>query len=304
MRNLNLNLTTLVSAALLAVAAASCSVRVNETEKRDIVFDVAVAANTRNTSAAALFHPEDVDIAVCGYSLPASMSWSSDSQYAALEMDGIRATHTEGHIWAPSESHKWPDGDRTMTIFAYSPYGRGEFGDDGSIRVNDYSASEGGDLMFCAAEDRSYNTLGKINLSFTRALCLVDFNVLSSLDRSRTPTVSRLEISGLYAEGDFSTQPAPAWTTGDETSNFIFFEGKMPVTDQTVDFGECLYMIPQDGIMKVTLTLDLQTGDAVQEDLVLAAEEQISWQTGKHYSYILKIGNDLRLTVQKASANV
>lgn len=304
MRNLNLNLISMASAALLAVAAASCSVRVNETEKRDIIFDVAVAANTRNASAAALFHPEDVDIAVCGYSLPASMSWSSGSKYSVLEMDGVRATHTEGHIWAPSESHKWPDGDRTMTIFAYSPYGRGEFGDDGSIRVNDYSVSEGGDLMFCAAEDRSYNTLGKINLSFTRALCMVDFSVMSSLDYSRTPTVSRLEISGLYSEGDFCTQPSPVWTTKGETCGFLFFEGETPVTDQTIDFGECLYMIPQDGTMKITLTLDLQTGDAVQEDLVLTAEEQVSWQTGKHYSYILKIGNDLRLTVQKASANV
>ena len=293
-----------MSLAPACLAAISCTHLLDGGEKREIVFEVTVASNTRAAGNDGLRLPEDEDIAVQGYSLPSDALWASAKDEARLEMDNVRAVHSEGDIWVPEVKHEWPENGRNMSFFAYSPYGRGEFSRDGTITVSGYSVSEGADLMFCSATDCGYNTLGHINLKFTRALCSVEFHIQSSLKTGNTARISELDISGLSACGDFHSRPLPSWIPDGETHDFNFFEGEAVTDDSVEALGDTRYMIPQSGKMQVRLTFDILNGDLVHEGFVLTAEEPVSWKVGKHYSYILKISEDLKLTVQNASANV
>ena len=247
------------------------------------MFEVTVASNTRAARNDGLRLPENEDIAVQGYSLPSNAPWASAKDEARMEMDNVRAVHSEGDIWVPEEKHEWPENGRNMSFFAYSPYGRGEFSRDGTITVSGYSVSEGAGLMFCSATDCGYSTLGKTG---------------------NTARISGLDISGLSACGDFHSRPVPSWVPDGVPQDFIFFEGETFTGDSAEALGDTRYMIPQSGEMQVRLTFDILNGDLVYEGFVLTAEKPVSWKVGKHYSYILKISEDLKLTVQNASANV
>ena len=265
------------------------------------MFDVAVSANTRASSE--LMHPDDVDIAVQGYSLPEGMRWLSDSDAAALEMEGVRAVHAEGGLWKPENGQTWPGRGRTMTVFAYSPYGRGEFGDDGAVVFRGYSLSEGLDLLFCEAHDRSYNALGRINLAFSRALCLIGFNVVSALDVDKKLTVRKLTLSGLCCCGDFRSLPQPSWEVDGAPRDFVFYEGETAVGEELEALGDEIYMIPQNARIGVELVVDVADGGSVQEGVTLAAETEVAWGVGRLCTYTLKITHDMQLVVEKASAH-
>ena len=295
---------TFISLVPACLSAISCIHLHDGGEKREIVFEVTVASNTRAAGNDGLRLPENEDIAVQGYSLPSNAPWASAKDEARMEMDNVRAVHSEGDIWVPEEKHEWPENGRNMSFFAYSPYGRGEFSRDGTITVSGYSVSEGAGLMFCSATDCGYSTLGHVSLKFTRALCSVEFHIQSSLKTGNTARISGLDISGLSACGDFHSRPVPSWVPDGVPQDFIFFEGETFTGDSAEALGDTRYLIPQSGEMQVRLTFDILNGDLVYEGFVLTAEKPVSWKVGKHYSYILKISEDLKLTVQNASANV
>ncbi len=291
---------SLFVAALLSCG--SCSRRLNEPDARPVVFDVAVAANTRASSD--LSHPEDVDIAVRGYSLPGEASWAMDRDDAVLEMEGVRAVHAGGSIWKPENGQTWPERGRTMTVFAYSPYGRGEFGEDGSVIFRNYSLSEGLDPLYCEAADRHYNSLGRINLPFSRALCLVGFEAVSSLDLGMELQVKKLTLTGIRCSGDFSSLPEPSWEASGEPCDLVVYEGGAVLSEGRETLGSGVYLIPQSGSIGVELVAGLSDGTSLRQELTLSAEAGIDWIPGKLYTYTLKITHDLQLVVEKASIHV
>lgn len=288
----------LLAAALLLVPALSCSRSFREEpEPGGIQFSVAVAATTKNHDAGALTHPEDGVIGVWAYSFPPSEDYTSEA--AVLEMEGERVVHCYGHIWRPEEERTWAGGGRDMQFFAYSPQERGGYDRDAGIRFEGYSLSEGEDLMFCMTDALDYgSSLGTVKLAFTRALCRVEFRLLSSLRSDTALTVRELTLGGLHTSGDFRSLPLPGWTVTGQPEDFLFFDGELVDADRAGHICGA-YMIPQSGTLRVELVCDMVTGVSSMDGQVFSADLEADWKPGRQYLYLLKVGSDMKLTIEK-----
>lgn len=291
----------IIAAAVLPLATAvSCSRSFREEPERGCIqFNVAVAATTKVHDAGALTHPEDGVIGVWAYSFPSSEGWRDASGTASPEMEDEKVVHFDGHIWRPEEERLWAGGGRSMKFFAYSPHGRGGYDKDAGIRFDAYSLSEGEDLMFCETADLDYgSSLGTVKLAFTRALCRVEFRLLSSLRSDTELTVRKLTLGGVHTGGDFRSLPLPGWTVSGPAEDFLFFDGEL------ADAGNAghicgAYMIPQSGTLRVELTCDLATGGSALDGQLFGTELQADWEPGRQYLYLLKLGRDMKLTIEK-----
>lgn len=288
----------LPAAVLLLVSALSCSRSFREEpEPGGIQFNVAVAATTKTHDAGALIHPEDGEIGVWAYSFPSSEDYMSGA--AVLEMENERVVHYYGHIWRPEEKQTWADGGRCMQFFAYSPRERGGYDKDTGVRFEGYSISEGEDLMFCKTDVLDYgSSLGTVKLAFTRALCRVEFRLLSSLRSDTALTVRELTLGGLHTSGDFRSLPLPGWTVSGPAEDFLFFKGELADADRAGHICGA-YMIPQSGTLHVELVCDMATGASSLDGQVFSADLQADWNPGRQYLYLLKVGSDMKLTVEK-----
>ena len=277
----------LPAAALLLVSALSCSRSFREEPERGCIqFNVAVAATTKAHDAGALTHPEDGVIGVWAYSFPSSEDWQDASGSASLEMEDEKVVHFEGNIWRPEEERLWAGSGRSMKFFAYSPRGRGGYDKDAGIRFDGYSLSEGEDLMFCETADLDYgSSLGTVKLAFTRALCRVEFRLLSSLRSDTELTVRKLTLGGVHTGGDFRSLdfrslPLPGWTVSGPAEDCLFFDGELP------DAGNAghicgAYMIPQSGTLHVELVCDMATGASSLDGQVFSADFRADWEPGR-----------------------
>lgn len=288
----------LLAAALLLVSALSCSRSFREEpESVGIQFNVAVAATTKTHDAGALTHPEDGVIGVWAYSFPPSEDYTSGT--AVLEMEDERVVHYYGHIWRPEEERTWAEGGRSMQFFACSPRERGGYDKDSGVRFDGYSLSEGEDLMFCVTDELDYgSSLGTVRLAFTRALCRVEFRLLSSLRSDTALTVRELTLGGLHTRGDFRSLPLPGWTVSGPAEDFLFFEGELADADHAGHICGA-YMIPQSGTLHVELVCDMVTGASSLDGQVFSADLQADWNPGRQYLYLLKVGSDMKLTIEK-----
>lgn len=288
----------LPAAALLLVSALSCSRSFREEpEPGGIQFNVAVAATTKTHDAGALTHPEDGVIGVWAYSFPPPEDYTSGT--AVLEMEDERVVHYYGHIWRPEEERTWAGGGRSMQFFACSPRERGGYDKDSGVRFDGYSLSEGEDLMFCVTDELDYgSSLGTVKLAFTRALCRVEFRLLSSLRSDTALTVRELTLGGLHTSGDFRSLPLPGWTVSGPAEDFLFFKGELADADRAGHICGA-YMIPQSGTLHVELVCDMATGASSLDGQVFSADLQADWNPGRQYLYLLKVGSDMKLTVEK-----
>lgn len=287
-------------ASIMTVMAASCSRSLrDEPERGAIQFNVAVAATTRAHDPGNLSHPEDQAIGVWAFSIPAQDSWRENAGDAVTEMEHERAVHSDGNIYRPEGERLWAEGDRRMKFFACSPWERGGYDAGRGIFFDGYDLAEGEDLMFCETAMLDYGTtLGTVSLAFTRALCRVEFRLLSSLRTDTELIVRKLTLCGIRTKGDFSSLPSPSWTVTGPAENHEFFNDELADADDAAYIcGE--YLIPQNGKFTVELVCDIMTGDSVLHDQPFTAEFQADWKPGRQHLYLLKIGKDMQLTVKK-----
>lgn len=115
---------TFISLVPACLSAISCTHLHDGGEKREIVFEVTVASNTRAAGNDGLRLPENEDIAVQGYSLPSDENTIEDSaRNPLLLMDQNIQGPNYAYDWLYYEIDQLWGGKSMKTIYDPCPYG-------------------------------------------------------------------------------------------------------------------------------------------------------------------------------------
>ena len=134
----------------------------------------------------------------------------------------------DGGKWLPEEPILWPERDREVSVLAYAPYGMASaISPERGIEFKGIDVEAvAEDLLYSdPVMDASKGRGGVIPLTFSPALCRVDFRMRTDAFPEERVEVKSLRALTLATKGDFQSLPSPQWTLSGTAGAVTLAEG-------------------------------------------------------------------------------
>lgn len=226
--------------------------------------------------------------------------WAFNSKGESL-LSGVDAYPIGDGLWKVAGDLLWSRKDEELTIYAAAPSERMDFDKEKGVLVKGYSMGEDVDLFYSTAvlTTEKGSAVMELPLSFQHALASLRILVTNNLSTTSTLTVKELILSDIVTESDFSSLPAPRWSSGSQSGELVFWKGETILSDGENELEPAQFMIPQSTYAKCTLVCDVETGTAVLRDQVLSANFALNLRSGKNTTYRVSIYGNLNIKIEK-----
>ncbi len=291
-----------VSAAVLSVAGVSCIDKVNSYDAVRVISFKALRSTSTKSSAGGI--AESAPFKVWGYSLPEEYGWDSACDMAQTVIEGDTFSCTDG-CWKSASEYLWCDKGSRMSFFAVSPAdASASFDRTNGVSVMGFSAAnplaaDQNVLEFASIADVKKPVADEpTGISFTNALCEVEFRAMSVASDDIKLTVTKLTLSDVGTQGDFHSLPTPEWTITGDRKEVTVFDGEVVLGEDAKPLGGVLTMIPQNLRPKITLHYNFDSGTGGEiRDLDVELDRTMKWAVGKKRIYTFKVSQNLSLTI-------
>ena len=189
-------------------------------------------------------------------------------------VDGVVNTY-DGSAWTPASLMRWRNGSDAHYFLGVSPvHAISDFmADPYSVDPADYTAS---DLLIARNLDGVKSVDGAVKLAFRHAMAKLKVNLSFRDQFGGTPVVSAVSLSAkTKASINYLTQAVSA--TGDAAS--------VSLPAVTANSSYSAIMVPQEGVKKITVTID-------GKDYVYEAGESVPLASGQITTLNLTVGRD------------
>lgn len=240
-------------------------------------------------------YPDTQPFAVCAWTLSRNSAWSENSSEAVMYLDNETA-HPGDNGYRLSEPTLWPSKKERLNVIAYTPVEAFTSctKENGAECTYDILESQT-DLLYTdpQADLDKMECGGLVQLPFRHALCKVAFEVKNRVAKNEEIIVKSIRIDGVKHRGGFASLPQPTWTTEDDTTPLLFFEGEQETENTPAEIGRSWYIIPQDLSTKVTVEYEYRTAADTGFTLTLkTCDLQTKLEPGRQYTYTLSVGID------------
>ncbi len=259
-------------------------------------FNATIRLNSRSSETVTdVAYPIDTPFGIFAFALPNDQTWKKYATTATLFLDNNKVTWHDGAFSTDSPCY-WPSGKQLLTFFAYSPTTlKATCTPEQGIEVNNYQLQDSViDFMFTEpiTDLSAKHAGGTVNITFTHALCLVDFLIQTPVPQEVTLHLKRLSLDSVYQVGSFHSQPFPTWTGEGNPEEQVIFEGDLPLNDLAQATGEPQWVIPQRVETKLKAVCDIISGKSILPNQQFETQAKLLWGTGKRCSYTLKLSLD------------